>query len=607
MASGNTTLEQTRRQIDEEMYNLRSQIVGLQRQVLRLADKRNTLAVIYSLPPELLSTIFLFYKQLMHGSEASLSMSWIWVTHVCKRWREIALALPQFWDTISVNKSQDYVHAMLSRSGSIPLRLVGEVNEQNSKHALNLLFEKSGRLTEINFKLVEIGSDVTEEWMRNITSRYPTLRQLKRITVEDMKREEFIIDWFNERIIGDRAPGLLAVCIRNYEAVDLTESVFANLTHLALLGSDYKVTPAECGIFLEVLADCPRLQSLELENTSPDTHSDQDSTPPSTAVIKFPHLQILIMKDWLEYISHLLDHLDYSPHTSMFLELSVPYWTESKQNNDLDSIASQFHRSWLISQRPPLDMAVSQVSSPEGFAITWSATGNPQNIAITARQHVGPNEHLNPWPKLSTMEVFVTLCRKLRLETVTSLNFCLGEFFFAHDWYAAFVLAVNLQHVKVEGPSVLGFVDATSSCTQCRHSPNITENVGTSNSDITSTYKMASRSTWTAGGHEQELGSTHGQPARADGFGYPYHPSNNSSERCLLEDAVHPLFLPALETVTLTNFDIELVEINGLSSVDGILAWYHIMQRRPAALQKLVTRGVRPATDHDLQRLQEFS
>ncbi|TCD65731.1 hypothetical protein EIP91_002260 [Steccherinum ochraceum] len=99
----------------------------------RLKQHRNTLASInVHLPPEILSIIFvhLVYDLAAPWPAAptqSLQTALSWVkscTHVCQRWRSIALHTPEMWTFIFFNRAHESVsaaHTFLSRSGGLPL------------------------------------------------------------------------------------------------------------------------------------------------------------------------------------------------------------------------------------------------------------------------------------------------------------------------------------------------------------------------------------------------------------------------------------------------------------------------------------------------------
>ena len=63
--------------------------------------RRNALAPISRLPPETLAEIFSLLSFSADDSESVPYLAWIHVTHVCHRWREIAIYSPYLWGHIN--------------------------------------------------------------------------------------------------------------------------------------------------------------------------------------------------------------------------------------------------------------------------------------------------------------------------------------------------------------------------------------------------------------------------------------------------------------------------------------------------------------------------
>ena len=73
-------------------------------QIRELNHRRNALVPISRLPPETLAEIFSLVSFSVDDYEDVPDMKWIRVTHVCRRWREIALSFPYLWSHIPFTK-----------------------------------------------------------------------------------------------------------------------------------------------------------------------------------------------------------------------------------------------------------------------------------------------------------------------------------------------------------------------------------------------------------------------------------------------------------------------------------------------------------------------
>ncbi|KAF8216557.1 hypothetical protein K438DRAFT_396557 [Mycena galopus ATCC 62051] len=84
------------------------------------AARLNDLAPISSLPPELLCDIFLFCAAASWiPFQGTSGLGWLAITHVSRRWREVAAACPELWANIILRRK--LVPIMLARSKEVPL------------------------------------------------------------------------------------------------------------------------------------------------------------------------------------------------------------------------------------------------------------------------------------------------------------------------------------------------------------------------------------------------------------------------------------------------------------------------------------------------------
>ncbi|KAF8492733.1 hypothetical protein F5888DRAFT_1726917 [Russula emetica] len=114
--------EHLRQAIDDELESL-------EKTTRTLKLRRNALAPISRLPPETIAIIFSFlslpreYVRLLTGDKQNI-LAWLRVSHVCHRWREIALNQPRFWSHIDFTTlTSAGATEVLSRSKMAPLEL----------------------------------------------------------------------------------------------------------------------------------------------------------------------------------------------------------------------------------------------------------------------------------------------------------------------------------------------------------------------------------------------------------------------------------------------------------------------------------------------------
>ena len=109
------------------------EIDAARRLVHSLLSRRNAMAPISTLPPELLARIFRF---LILGDLASFgfpTMGWFEATHVCRHWRQVALDDSSLWARVTgFSPSPEWISETLVRARNAPLdiNLVGVPNPE---------------------------------------------------------------------------------------------------------------------------------------------------------------------------------------------------------------------------------------------------------------------------------------------------------------------------------------------------------------------------------------------------------------------------------------------------------------------------------------------
>ncbi|TEB15221.1 hypothetical protein FA13DRAFT_1573069, partial [Coprinellus micaceus] len=97
-------------------------IKELKGEVKALEWSCNTLSPPNRIPPEVLSRIFVMvqWRSRARGLGRPGNLAWLKITHVCRHWRETAIACQALWTTLSFIKPK-ITHLMLQRSQNAPL------------------------------------------------------------------------------------------------------------------------------------------------------------------------------------------------------------------------------------------------------------------------------------------------------------------------------------------------------------------------------------------------------------------------------------------------------------------------------------------------------
>ena len=123
--SSATAQDHLRKSIDDE-------IKMSEEATQELKYRRNALAPISRLPPETLLEIFSLLRFSVDDDECIPYLDWIYVTHVCHRWHEVALHSPHLWDHINfTNLTLAGVTETLARAKMLPLHLEAKMTPWN--------------------------------------------------------------------------------------------------------------------------------------------------------------------------------------------------------------------------------------------------------------------------------------------------------------------------------------------------------------------------------------------------------------------------------------------------------------------------------------------
>ena len=295
------------------------ELIILQEATRRLQSQRNMLSTACKLPVEILSMIFLCFADRepprgpadFHGPRIK---NWYGITHVCRKWREVALGCPTLWNRIDVT-SPHWVPEMVLRSKQGTISLRAEVYDTPSKRpkveACKSILSDPARIRELHLagdrsSLKQLTSPLNGE-------RVASLRSL--IIHSQHWRHDLDVFQLSESFISAGAPHLehleLGKCAIPWDAPLLLTS--ASLTTLIVHG----VRRADCrpsaGQLLRVLSSMSALRHLFLEDTLPTSDEDPDL---AEAPLRLEALRTLCLKGTFIECALFLPHLALSPSIS---------------------------------------------------------------------------------------------------------------------------------------------------------------------------------------------------------------------------------------------------------------------------------------------------
>ncbi|KAF8199129.1 hypothetical protein BJ912DRAFT_845297 [Pholiota molesta] len=268
------SVEEMYRQIDEAIQQHQNSISALR-------SRRNALAPISRLPPEVFCHIFLFAKaRHSRRDEEMHPLEWIKLTHVSHHWRNIAVNSPNLWVDLPVLHLH-WTEEMLRRSKNASVIINASLGTPDSvPPGLELALKHSSRIEDFSLRLEHLPPNVGDlsiwdQLLKRLPATAPRLQSLS------------IVLWTNKEDIE------FGFRIENSDTVSLPEHVLCKterLRHLELTNCDInwsshshllhsltylklhslsKTSRPTGQQFLDALNEMPHLESLDLQEALP--------------------------------------------------------------------------------------------------------------------------------------------------------------------------------------------------------------------------------------------------------------------------------------------------------------------------------------------------
>ncbi|KAI9462908.1 hypothetical protein BJY52DRAFT_1166858 [Lactarius psammicola] len=312
-----------------------AEIKSLEDSIRALRLRRNALAPVSSLPPEIIAAIFSILR-LPPGGTTPLGgrpdrhLSWLRVAHVCHRWREVALNQPFFWSHVDFSTlSSAGMTEILVRAKSVPLYLEARVPKYRWDDDNRFsIFQKEiqARVSHICHLSINAGPLPLDRVLKKLVSPAPTLEYLSL----SCKKYRDRMTWEQCSFIPDTlfdgsTPRLswleLSGCDFSWKS-----PLLRGLKHLKIRTPSADAIPS-LSVWLDALDELPQLKTLGLHSASPIappfpfdvertvtlfslTHFDITASPGGCA-FALAHLVLPALASlWVTAMSHIRDRED---------------------------------------------------------------------------------------------------------------------------------------------------------------------------------------------------------------------------------------------------------------------------------------------------------
>ncbi|KAI0056550.1 hypothetical protein BV25DRAFT_1563253 [Artomyces pyxidatus] len=267
---------------------LDKQIARAEHELLALRRLKNSHAFISRVPVEILAHIFSFFK----ASSSSIPHSpcdpptWLAVTHVCQRWRHVALSFPSLWTDILMHKH--WLSETLTRSKRALICIHIDVyGDAETLQLIRTVLGSVGRAKELVMNGLNL-SPYVEDLCREPAPFLETLEITERSWPVSLKEHELFLG---------KTPRLRRLSLRGCSFSWASPIFCSTLTHLAICDIETANIPTPSEL-RDILAALPDLRHLALNGPIPrlSHKATMKSVTKCHSPIFLPHLRFLHLR-----------------------------------------------------------------------------------------------------------------------------------------------------------------------------------------------------------------------------------------------------------------------------------------------------------------------
>jgi len=444
---------------------------------------RNDLAPISKIPVELLSSIFsLVQRKCRHDSREGLG--WVVVTHICQRWRNIALDNPTLWVYVPSHRPK-WIPEMTKRSKSATLKI--KLNARS--------FTPSRFSTLRTFLVAHLPR------VRSITvyQPLPPDRLIRKLFQDIPAHSAQCLEHLNLRYFLDYPhtfnPMLFLEkvlidppCLKKLKicgTVDWSSKILTSLTHLSLYYGGLMSTPTHSE-FLDALARMPALRILHLYDVPLPAPTEELSSKVLN-IVHLSQLQSILLSGSASTICNILRYISLSEGIRIQLTLKISVAA------DVAAVAALFRGRYTpadVAIKWPLARCLEFAMGPCHARMTaWSHSLNSQDTILHGalpdhdsflelKFWCHPNGSANQQEIMS--RAILEMCSASPFQSLTTLSL-----FSAAEWAGinaeflaeAFGRQPEVQSVRVQGRALKAFLGFMAAGAQNGNSSKATVNL----------------------------------------------------------------------------------------------------------------------------------
>lgn len=470
---GDKTADIARHHIDIEVQKLEDSIRSLK-------SRRNVLAPISRLPPEILSKIFAFCAS--ENPSTGKPLHWIKVSHISRYWRAVALDSPSLWGNIVTTRPR-WTEEMVKRSKMARLTLDADLSCVTPRifEAVQLVLQHITRISDL--RLVASSATIN----RLVTGLPIDAPFLESLSLSVPRNNRFGMDedfTLPQSLFSGDISQLqhleLVKCNINWDSSLLTGLTVLKLSDIPLLA---RPTTSQ---LLDVLEKMPAMEILHLHEVLPSVDDETMLSRVPDRIIALPHLSHIAVISTVPECTNLFKHITIPSSVTFYLNTRGTDTT----NQDFSGLFNSFSNSHNIGVSTearnigfskPIHTLHIQFINPVGLVIqgwsngaplgpSWGSNrpqtplerqGNllPMNLGSTKAQYE-LNLSWRQYEPAAVEAIVIGACKMLSLIKLKSLRISHSSDVNKETWAALFGTLPRLQNIQLRGCSAETFIPA---------------------------------------------------------------------------------------------------------------------------------------------------
>ncbi|KAG5647807.1 hypothetical protein DXG03_007729 [Asterophora parasitica] len=448
--------DKSRHLIDQEMQRLEDAI-------RLLKSRRNILAPISRLPPEMLAKVFSF--RAAESVESSNPLEWIRVSHVSRHWRAIALDSPSLWGNLVFTRPK-WSEEMLKRSKMASLIVKADLTCITPRifEAVRLALLHGPRIHDLQLRAA---SATIERLLSRDLELFeaPMIHSLS-LSVPRITRfgsdEGFTIP---STILSGETPYLrrldLDKCNISWES-----ALLQGLTHLKIHDVTTAARPTTQQL-VDALERMPRLEVLDFRDAlplSPET-ATSDALPEGR-IIDLPVLNHLAIVSTVPECSNLIRHISVPTGARVHLSCSGTETSGSDFSGIMKVVSNPRSSSYLTSEDCVSERKIVRVlhvlyEAPLSLVVRgWSKPLLPNEAHIRATPDIQLHLSWHHSAQTQVDDIATSLCKSIPIAHLRSLRLSHVGDITRQTWTSTFGLLPHLHNVHIAGGSMRTFIAA---------------------------------------------------------------------------------------------------------------------------------------------------